>query len=605
MPNNDKIKLFEIERPCEARFDLSQLSLQEVDRTTRHYSRKQLYLHDSDIVRTIRETDHNEVRYSLALLLRYRQEWVPKKYGLGELIYSLSLLPNEELTLEVKTWETAKTQTEEQENIENRNLSDVSSEQSDASEVLHDINTKENLDIDVSAEASFGYGSASASLGYSTEAQEQTKNLNTRLQKSAQQSINEMKRTHSLKMTVSRESGKEDKTTRKIKNINQTHTLNINYYQILKQYEVSLHLYEVRLILLGKEFDPVSMISQSYPLTEAASFGDGFEVGHRNGYNDGYNGRSQNPRPSWIQQFGTSYAAGYTHGYQQGYAKGSADRAAARTADPTPPPTPEPTTSERITGTRLPPGVLQYPTTSEMIQSLKEYSLDPVSPESFQNTVLKYVSPLPDVSTEPDFFGNFRYAFLINPGREQPLLEYLFGFHSGTIGNPQRIKIYKEGEKITIPAEGAFKIYSTHYLYRVDITNLQRAQEAISNTIREVLEALEESKEKIGLVTDSLWDAALPTHGIYAETMLGQCSGGEDYVEVNRQFDLELKKLEIERLKLELEKMRLVNNRISTDSRREIVISNPSEHTSVNLNLEVGSNTDSADTEIKFETEGP
>ena len=34
----------------------------------------------------------------------------------------------------------------------------------------------------------------------------------------------------SIKISISRETGSEEKTTRKIKNINQCRTLNVNYY---------------------------------------------------------------------------------------------------------------------------------------------------------------------------------------------------------------------------------------------------------------------------------------------------------------------------------------------------------------------------------------
>ena len=46
-------------------------------------------------------------------------------YGLGELIYTVSLVPDEELTLELKTWETSKTQQDREETIDQKNVSDI------------------------------------------------------------------------------------------------------------------------------------------------------------------------------------------------------------------------------------------------------------------------------------------------------------------------------------------------------------------------------------------------------------------------------------------------------------------------------------------------
>ena len=70
--------------------------------------------------------------------------------------------------------------------------------------------------------------------------------------------------------------------------------------------------------------------------------------------------------------------------------------------------------------------------------------------------------------------------------------------------------------------------------------------------------------------------------------MLGLCSGCEDYFEVQRQFDLELKKLEVAKLELEIEKLKLQNQHYSTTgSVSTVVVKNPTDKTSVNLDLEL------------------
>jgi hypothetical protein len=92
----------------------------------------------------------------------------------------------------------------------------------------------------------------------------------------------------------------------------------------------------------------------------------------------------------------------------------------------------------------------------------------------------------------------------------------------------------------------------------------QFTKELIADTVRtkiiDRLKALRDP-EKIGKPFDN-WKVTMPTHGVYADVALGICSGAEDYYEVQRQFDLEIKKLEIEKLKLEAEKLRLKNTLI-------------------------------------------
>jgi hypothetical protein len=71
----------------------------------------------------------------------------------------------------------------------------------------------------------------------------------------SQQVTSEYKASHKVKFAVSREQGSESKTTRKIKNINRAHTLNVNYYEVLNRYQVSLSLTSVPLAMLGPEAD--------------------------------------------------------------------------------------------------------------------------------------------------------------------------------------------------------------------------------------------------------------------------------------------------------------------------------------------------------------
>jgi hypothetical protein len=241
-------------------------------------------------------------------------------------------------------------------------------------------------------------------------------------------------------------------------------------------------------------------------------------------------------------------------------------------------------------------GVLQYPSLSNIVESLRNYSLDPLDPLRFQNTILKYTIPLPDISVEFGLYGDYRYAFLLNPGQEEELLKYMFMFSSGTVGNPVAYPVYRVGQNVAIPKEGAFKIDRSHFLYRT--TERRDILKKINEIVDKTIEQLEQVKNSIGVVSESEWKTTLPTQGLYAETMLGSCSGGEDYIEINRQFDLELKKLEVERLHLEVEKLRIQNEQLSEGGKQVIGFENAPNATTLNVDMNL--NAKPGETRVEF-----
>src|SRR4051794_19420353 len=113
MTDELEVKPFYIDRVCQPDIDPQQLTLSSnVDRSESVYTQKYVKLANASLpggaITTSDGTDLFD--WDLFLILKYQQKWTPAGYGLGDLIYTVSLLPNEELTLELKTWETSKTQ---------------------------------------------------------------------------------------------------------------------------------------------------------------------------------------------------------------------------------------------------------------------------------------------------------------------------------------------------------------------------------------------------------------------------------------------------------------------------------------------------------------
>ena len=547
-----KIELFSVERPCDAKFDTSQLALQDLKQVDSHYSRRLMMLQDADIqvswsLEDVKKyfwqflsgeqkeifTPQNArtVTYSLGLLFQYRMDWERKGYGLGELLNSISLLPNEELTLEFKTWETSSMQQDTSTDLEEKNASDIQTTQSDAKEVMDDYQSQEKFELGVHAEVNYGFVSASADTKYATDSSEQHKTVAKTAREGTRKSANSLSQKRSVKVAISRETGSESRSTRKIKNINQCRTLNINYYQLLKQYLVSMYLYNVEIVL-----------------------------------------------------FGNSH---FTSGQNM------------------------------VIGTILPITVAETASVDEHIASLLDYSLDS-NPYRFQATILKHCVPRPDINI-PDLYGVRRYAFAINPGpwedrdhdgvAETPsglaeLLKYLYGLYSKN-SPPLEMRhmkvLLEKPTSLEAATVSAIVVPTFHFLQGVKATQFTQKVKTVQEMI--VDQYVETRKELTPEQLVDSWPVQVPTYGVYAETMLGQCSGCEDYFEIQRQLDLEMKQIEIEKLKLEVEKLKILNQKIqAAPPGSQVTIKNPPQNAALRLNVDVAPSGDSAN--VSFEEAG-
>lgn len=522
MANHNKtteIDLFKVDRPCQGDFDKTALALKEVDTTTKHYSKKVLILKDAEVTRLVKSEPGDPDyyysgvtrTYSIGVELGYRQEWKPTGYGLGELINSISLLPNEELTLEVKTWETSKTQQDRDEKLESKNISDVKAEKSDVREILDDYQEKTRHQFDVHASANWGWGSASANYGFSNDVQTQHKTLSKNAQDIVRKSVNEISSQRTIKMSISRETGSEEKTTRKLKNINQCRTLNVNYYQVLREYEVNIYLDGINMLLFGP----------------------------------------------WV----------YKETWDN-YVKWKWDL-------------------EGI-----------------MIQALKEQSLD-TNGNYFQAKVLPHILPRPDaiqITNEEKPRAIYAYEIIPgfvngNPKGLRELLDFLFSYLSPSSppSHMKPLEVVKEfeflqtrersAEQVAPNLKTAMLIPIVHYLAEVSVNEIPEKIKTVNEKIvDDFLTVIQDIGEK-----QKTWKETIPTHGIYAETMLGLCSGCEDYYEVQRQFDLETKKLEIEKLKEETEKLKILNQQLQqAPVGSNIVVKDAPDNSTFQLNLSAG-----------------
>jgi hypothetical protein len=627
MADEGIIKPYEIERVCKSKLDVDQLTFKAVDTTESVYTRTLIQLQGASLpagifvptrtrqeptgaarmtARRIRggewepperperpeppeppepepggpqsppeaggEEQPSILPWDLFAMLKYRQDWKSTGYGIGELLFTTSLMPDEELVLEMKTWETSRVQQDREDTTDQRNVSDVKSTTSNATEAATENQTKTHEYVDAKASYS-GYGaSASVEGGWSQDVSDLQRNMEKTAQENSEQTTSEQRSTQKVRVAISRESGSESKTTRRIRNINQAHTLNANYYEVLREYAITLTPYEASLVLLGAEPN----------LAEWT----------------GYLTWDEEPRPislgllmrlsqsaGWVQEFIDIYGLSPIKLVRERWSAPLYDAAQVR---------------------------LEWWDDGGVL-------IRPEDREDFQRTVLRYVRPTPGW-VEPDEKAALRWGYEVMPDREKDLLTYLYEFLPYS---PQQILARAVAARMQpVPAVSAmtarfaravvppYNRFVTgadaraRTLLAAETTHLELEETKkllISGPFRDKEVVDEEKWRKFAAewtqthVIDQLvnlrknldkptrtWTTTLPTQGVYADLALGICSGAEDYLEITRQFDLELKRIEIRRLELEAEKLRLETDALG-QGKPQVSVVTDADTTSVSL----------------------
>lgn len=174
--------------------------------------------------------------------VEYRQEWRHEGFTLGELVSSLSLLPNEELTLEVSSWQRTKSEIENETVQEEKERLEREQRRTDEETATNEAASQNGWTVSASGSISYGPASAAVSASASGSVERRTEQSERHVVEATTKATNELSLRRAVKMTQSAESGSENRTTRRIKNPNACHTVTFNFFQIVKLYDVQLRL---------------------------------------------------------------------------------------------------------------------------------------------------------------------------------------------------------------------------------------------------------------------------------------------------------------------------------------------------------------------------
>jgi hypothetical protein len=190
------------------------------------------------------------LRQDYALELRHRG------YGIGANLYSMSLLPQEEQSIVVKSFKDTRTKVSEStaenlfEEAGSETANDFATEM--ARENQQESSNQSSFSVNAKASASFLFGSASVESGYSSQGSEREFAKNTSNLSKKLASKLSSKRTVTVDTKRTRETEEElhteITTERKVKNPNLGHTVTFHWFQMTRKLQESLVLEDAKLV---------------------------------------------------------------------------------------------------------------------------------------------------------------------------------------------------------------------------------------------------------------------------------------------------------------------------------------------------------------------
>ena len=181
--------------------------------------------------------------FELALNLQWTQTWILKGYSRGNLLNTISLAPQEETTIEIFTWDRRRSSVERSSSVD----VDESIEQSDTVRDTTDVMRQAQSSSEFAFQGGANVGvniydvvniGASVSASDKTTFANLSKTSTNFIHESVTKAASKVKQSRQSKVSESTESGREERVTRKIRNPNMCHTLNLDYFEVLASYNI-------------------------------------------------------------------------------------------------------------------------------------------------------------------------------------------------------------------------------------------------------------------------------------------------------------------------------------------------------------------------------
>jgi hypothetical protein len=194
-------------------------------------------------------------RYVIGYLTEFEQTWNLLGYSRGALISSLTLIPDEEVTIEVFTWDRSKLEqeqdrgTEVERSVETSALTRISSQLNNTLTETTDKNA--NLGLGASLPVEAVKLNADGQVGVTdTLTQGITSTVDT-INETTRRAAERFKTTSQIKVVQTRETGTETRVTRNLHNPNRSRALTVHCFEVIEHYGVTTRMVRAdRFVLL-------------------------------------------------------------------------------------------------------------------------------------------------------------------------------------------------------------------------------------------------------------------------------------------------------------------------------------------------------------------
>jgi hypothetical protein len=175
----------------------------------------------------------------LAVLLALDQKWLLKTYERGRLASSISLTPQEEVTVDVYSWDRRKTSREDTTTFDTETNADSQSVDRDTRDVFAEVTRNGNFGAGLNGSFS-GYGlTVGGNLSDAATIARVARGTQQHFQEDTTKASEKVHVSRQLKITESTETGSETRVTRKLRNSNLCHAVTYHYFELVGRYVVS------------------------------------------------------------------------------------------------------------------------------------------------------------------------------------------------------------------------------------------------------------------------------------------------------------------------------------------------------------------------------
>lgn len=192
----------------------------------------------------------------LAMLILFRQYWTPEGYVKGKLVGHKNLTPGEKSKVRRRTFIQTTTETSTVQEFARMRQEELSQTRKETAELLRENATKFNLSLSASGSFDFAFGSIDVTQTTDLELSEISRTTQSAIAEISMKSSAQYNEKREVKIREERQLQDEFETETLVENPNTEITANYFYYQLLRQYLVTVELHDIRPVLLRTRYAP-------------------------------------------------------------------------------------------------------------------------------------------------------------------------------------------------------------------------------------------------------------------------------------------------------------------------------------------------------------